>query len=209
MSAALRLKPNQDKRLRAGHLWVYSNEIDTKETPLKGLTPGQPVVIENAQGKFVAHAYANPNSLICARLVSRDPKHEFTQSLIVHRLKIALSLRERFTPEPFYRWVFGEADGLPGLVIDRFGDHVVVQLTTAGMEFMKADVIDAIVKVISPRSILFKNDSSIRELEGIERYIEVGMGEVPDRVQLREAGVTFEVALAEGQKNRLVLRPSI
>jgi 23S rRNA (cytosine1962-C5)-methyltransferase len=77
------------------------------------------------------------------------------------------------------------------------------------MELMKADVIDAIVKVISPRSILFKNDSSIRELEGIERYIEVGMGEVPDRVQLREAGVTFEVALAEGQKNRLVLRPSI
>jgi len=218
MSAALRLKPNQDKRLRAGHLWVYSNEIDTKETPLKGLTPGQPVVIENAQGKFVAHAYANPNSLICARLVSRDPKHELTQSLIVHRLKIALSLRERFTPEPFYRWVFGEADGLPGLVIDRFGDHVVAQLTTAGMELMKADVIDAIVKVISPSSILFKNDSSIRELEGIERYIEVGMGEVPDRVQLREAGVTFEVALAEGQKtgwfydqafNRNLLMPHV
>jgi 23S rRNA (cytosine1962-C5)-methyltransferase len=216
--AVLRLKPNQDRRLRAGHLWIYSNEVDTSVTPLKSFEAGEPVVVQNAKGKFLGHGYVNPNSLICARLVSRDPERLFDQSLIVHRLKIALALRERYYAQPYYRLVFGEADGLPGLVVDRYGEHLVAQLTTAGMEVMREEILAALLKVLKPASVLWRNDSSIRELEGLERYIEVAHGEVPERVEVREGGCRFEVSVAEGQKtgwfydqaaNRDLLMPQV
>lgn len=214
----LRLKPNQDRRLRAGHLWIYSNEVDTGFTPLKSFEAGEPVVVQNSKGKFLGHGYINPNSLICARLVSRDPDHLLDQSLIVHRLKIALALRERYYQQPFYRLVFGEADGLPGLVVDRYGDHLVAQLTTAGMEAVREEVLAALLKVLKPQSVLWRNDSSIRELEGLERYIEVAHGQVPDRVEVLEGGCRFEVSPSEGQKtgwffdqkaNRDLLMPQV
>lgn len=198
--AVLRLKPNQDRRLRAGHLWIYSNEVDSRATPLKSFGVGEPVVVQNAKGKFLGHAYVNPNSLICARLVSRDPGHPLGQSLIVHRLNIALALRERYYPRPYHRLVFGEADGLPGLVVDRYGEHLVVQLTTAGMEAMREDLLAALLKVLKPASVLWRNDSSIRELEGLERYIEVAHGEVPERVEVYEGDCHFQVSPTEGQK---------
>ncbi len=196
----LRLKPHQDRRLRAGHLWVYSNEIDTDATPLKGLAPGEPVVIENARGRFIGHAYANPHSLICARITSRDRAHPLDRSLLVHRMKIALALRERRYPEPFYRLVFGEADGLPGLVVDRYGEHLVAQIGTAGMEARREDIVAALRKVLSPESILWRNDSAVRELEGLARYVEVAHGQVPERLTVEEGGCRFEVSPFEGQK---------
>ena len=214
----LRLKANQDRRLRAGHLWIYSNEVDTQVTPLKSFTAGEAVVLQNAKGKFLGHAYVNPNSLICARLVSRDPDHPLDQSLLVHRLKIALALRERYYQQPYYRLVFGEADGLPGLVVDRYGDHLVVQLTTAGMEALREELLAALLKVLRPASVLWRNDSSIRELEGLDRYIEVAHGEVPERVEVLEGGCRFLVSPAEGQKtgwffdqaaNRELLMPRV
>ena len=216
--ALLRLKPNQDRRLRAGHLWIYSNEVDTKATPLKSFAAGEPVVVQNAKGKFLGHGYVNPNSLICARLVSRDPEHLLDQSLIVHRLNIALALRQRYHAQPYYRLVFGEADGLPGLVVDRYGDHLVVQITTAGMEALREQILAALLKALKPTSVLWRNDSSIRELEGLERYIEVAYGEVPDRVEVLEGNCRFEVSTLEGQKtgwfydqaaNRDLLMPQV
>jgi 23S rRNA (cytosine1962-C5)-methyltransferase len=216
--ALLRLKPNQDRRLRAGHLWIYSNEVDTKATPLKAFELGEPVVVQSAKGKFLGHGYVNPNSLICARLVSRDPEHLLDQSLIVHRLNIALALRERYYARPYYRLVFGEADGLPGLVVDRYGEHLVVQITTAGMEALRDQVLAALLKVLKPASVLWRNDSSIRELEGLERYIEVAHGEVPDRIEVLEGDCRFEVSTMEGQKtgwfydqaaNRDLLMPQV
>jgi len=216
--ALLRLKPNQDRRLRAGHLWIYSNEVDSKATPLKAFEVGEPVVVQSAKGKFLGHGYVNPNSLICARLVSRDPEHLLDQSLIVHRLNVALALRERYYARPYYRLVFGEADGLPGLVVDRYGEHLVVQITTAGMEALREQVLAALLKVLKPASVLWRNDSSIRELEGLERYIEVAHGEVPDRVEVLEGDCRFEVSTMEGQKtgwfydqaaNRDLLMPQV
>ncbi len=95
MNAVLRLGRNQDRRLRAGHLWVYSNEVDSEATPLKGFEPGQPVDVESAQGRWLGTAYVNPNSLICARLVTRQRGVALDGSLLVHRVKVALSIRER------------------------------------------------------------------------------------------------------------------
>ncbi len=197
--AALRLKKNEERRLRAGHLWVYSNEVDTAKTPLSGFSPGQQVVLEAYNGKPLGSAYVNPHSLICARMVSRDPSQALDRSLLVHRLNIALSLRERLYPSPFYRLVFGEGDGLPGLVVDRYGQVLVVQITTAGMEAVRDDLLDALHKVLKPQSILLRNDSTARQPEGLEAYVEA-QGEVPDTVLLEEQGVRFEVPLQQGQK---------
>lgn len=196
----LRLNKNSDRRLRAGHCWVYSNEVDTKATPLKDLEPGQAVDIVSHQDKWLGSGYVNPNSLICARLVSRDREHPLTGSLLVHRLKIALAMRERLYAKPYYRLLFGEADGLPGLVVDRYGDLVVAQITTAGMEQMKAEVVAAIEKVLKPTGIVLRNDSSIRALEGLDQYIELVSGEMPELLTLEEGGLKFQVQSQEGQK---------
>ena len=196
----LRLKPNQDRRLRAGHLWVYSNEVDTAATPLKGLAPGEQVVVQNARGRFLGYAYVNPNSLICARLMSRQPDHPIDTPLLVHRLKVALALRARYFAQPYYRLVFGEADGLPGLVVDRYGDHLVAQIGTAGMEALRDEIVAALEKVLQPVSILWRNDSGVRELEGLDRYVEVAAGEVPDQLELVEGGCRFRVPASTGQK---------
>lgn len=197
---ALILKKGEERRLRGGHYWVYSNEIDTALTPLKEFQPGEQVAILDHQQKLLGFGYVNPHSLICARLVSRDPEHPLSESLLVHRLKIALGLRERLYPAPFYRAVFGESDGLPGLVVDRYGDYVVVQITTAGMEMMRDAVIAAVNKTMKPKGILLRNDSAIRELEGLDRYIEVASGEIPDEVELIEGESRFHTSLSEGQK---------
>lgn len=197
---ALRLKPKADKRLRAGHLWIYSNEIDVEQTPLNQFQPGQQVVLETAQGKPLGIAYINPHSLICARLVSRDVKYPLDKSLIVHRLNIALALRERFPASRCYRLVYGDSDWLPGLVVDRFGDIAVVQIASAGMEAVKEQIVEALVQVLQPRGILIKNDSRIRQAESLEEYVEVAYGEVPEVVELVENGVRFEVPVYDGQK---------
>lgn len=196
----LALKKYEDRRLREGHLWIYSNEVDTAKTPLKTLEAGEQVIIEDFAGKKLGIATASPNSLICARLINRDVKHPLDKSLIVYRLNQALSLRERFYDEPYYRLVYGDSDGLCGLVVDRFGDYCVVQTTTAGMEKVKDDIVQALVKVLNPTGILFKNDSKARALEGLPTYIEVAYGDVPKLLPLVENGVKFVAPAHEGQK---------
>ncbi|MDO9177738.1 MAG: class I SAM-dependent rRNA methyltransferase [Agitococcus sp.] len=196
----LSLKKYEDRRLREGHLWIYSNEVDTAKTPLKTLTAGEQVFIEDFAGKKLGIATVSPNSLICARLINRDVKHPLDKSLIVYRLNQALSLRERFYDEPYYRLVYGDSDGLCGLVVDRFGDYCVVQTTTVGMELLKDDIVQALVKVLNPVGILFKNDSKARAFEGLESYIEVAYGDVPKLLPLVENGVKFLAPAHEGQK---------
>jgi 23S rRNA (cytosine1962-C5)-methyltransferase len=196
----LRLLKHHDRRLRAGHCWVYSNEVDVAVTPLRGLAPGEPVEIEDHGGKWLGHGYANPNSLICARLVSRDKAHPLDRSLLVHRLNIALGLRDRLFPAPYYRLVFGESDGLPGLVVDRFGDVLAVQLTTAGMERLKDDVLAALDKVLRPKAVLWRNDVGVRALEGLPLYVEEALGQAPLMQEVQEQGVGFRFPLLGGQK---------
>lgn len=198
--APLRLRKNEDRRLRAGHLWVYSNEVDVEATPLRDFQPGQPVTIQASNGKFIGTGYINPHVLLCARLVSRDPEHPLSPSLLVHRLNVALSLRERLYERPFYRLVHGEGDSLPGLIVDRYGDLCVAQLTTAGMERMKEDVLAALQKGLKPRAVLWRNDSPVREIEGLERYVTDAAGEVPETVMVEEDGLRFQVAPRTGQK---------
>ena len=197
---ALRLRRGEDRRLRAGHLWVFSNEVDNDVTPLTHLAVGAMVRVLSDRDQFLGFAYVNPHALICARILSRSPVHAPDRSLLVHRLKVALSLRERLSPAPYYRWVFGESDGLPGLVLDRYGDVIVGQIATAGMEALRGDVEAAICQVLEPRALVWKNDGAARELEQLPRQLLNPVGRAPEELQVLEHGLSFTVPLAAAQK---------
>jgi 23S rRNA (cytosine1962-C5)-methyltransferase len=197
---ALFLKRGEEARLRAGHVWVFSNEVDVGRSPLGEFEPGEIAAIVDHRGKPIGIGYVNPNSLIAARLVVRGVEHALDKSLIVHRLNIALALRERWYAEPYYRLVFGESDGLPGLVLDRFGDVVVGQIATAGMERMKDAITEAVVKVLKPRQLWWKNDASIRALEHLPEYADLGHGDYGVQPTVREGGLEFAIDPVGGQK---------
>jgi len=196
----LRLKRHEERRIAAGHLWVFSNEVDTAATPLTALAAGEIVAVLSDRDRFLGYAYVNPHSLIAARILSRERGFAPGPGLLVHRLRVALALRERLSDEPYYRLVHGESDLLPGLVVDRYGDLLVVQIGTAGMEAQKDAIVAALDKVVRPQTIVFKNDSGARELEGLPKYVEAARGELPASVQVVEAALHFEAPLAGGQK---------
>ena len=196
----MRLKKNEDRRIRAGHVWIFSNEVDVAATPLDGFEAGQLADFQDSTGKSLGNGYVNPHSLICGRLVSRDPGYVLGKSLLVHRLNVALSLRQRLFTKPFYRLAYSEGDGLPGLIVDRYGDTLVIQINTAGMERVKDEILTALQEVLRPTRIVLRNDSSGRALEGLDDYVETVLGDVVDLVFLEENGARFEAPILSGQK---------
>jgi len=196
----LRLKRGEDRRLSAGHLWVFSNEIDPDATPLAAFAPGDLAQIVSQRGQFLGHAYVNPHALICARILSRDPAHPIDRALLDTRLRAALTLRERLYQDPYYRLVFGESDGLPGLVLDRYGDILVGQIATAGMEALQGTVTEAVRTLLSPAGLYWKNDSAARQLENLPQLAEPAFGEIPAEITAVESGLRFAAPLMHGQK---------
>lgn len=194
----LRLRKNEDRRLRAGHLWVFSNEVDVSATPLTAFEPGAMAEVQDARGAPLGTAYVNPRSLIAARLVSRQRHRKLDGDLLRRRIARALALRDTLFDRPFYRLVYGEGDGLPGLIVDRFGSVLVAQVTTAGMERVIGDVLEALQETVQPTGILLRNDTSGRALEGLESYVQPH-GDVPDVLEVEENGVRFHAPVT-GQK---------
>lgn len=194
------LKKNEDKRLRKGHLWVFSNEIDTLRSPLEQFSAGELVQITSHDGKPLGTAYVNPQALICARLLSRKANLKCGINFYKERLFNALALREKLFDKPYYRLVFGESDGLPGLVIDRFGPVLSVQITTAGMEQRKETLFAALVELLTPTAIIVKNDNSQRQLEGLNLESEIAYGKLPDPLIIEENGAKFKIDIIDGQK---------
>lgn len=196
----LRLKKDQERRLLAGHCWIYSNEVDTQATPFNAFEPGQPVEIVSHRGRWLGHGYVNPHSLICARLVSRASKRPLSPALWVQRVRMAYELRERLYSRPFYRLIFGESDGLPGLIVDRYGELLAVQITTAGMERARADIFAALEQVLRPKHMILRNDTRTRDLEGLDQGVETVLGSPPVDLELEEGGTRFLVSPLSGQK---------
>ncbi|MBD2857842.1 class I SAM-dependent rRNA methyltransferase [Spongiibacter sp. KMU-158] len=197
--ATLRLAKNEERRLRGGHLWIYSNEVDKNISPLANFEPGQQVRVESAQGKSLGVAYVNPHSLICARMLDSADK-VFGKARLKQRIQSALALREQLFSEPCYRMVYGDSDFLPGLIVDRFGPHLSVQLNTAGMDAMRNIIIETLVELLQPESILLRNDASVRKLEGLPEEVVEAFGNCPEDVELIENGVRFIAPLKSGQK---------
>jgi 23S rRNA (cytosine1962-C5)-methyltransferase len=197
---ALRLRPKEDRRLRAGHLWIYSNEIDVVKTPLNAITPGSVCRIEDAQGKALGLAHVNPHTLLCARLLSRDPHVVIDETFYHTKLHQALLMRERLFSAPFYRLIHGEGDGLPGLIIDRYEDTLVVQAGSLGMNQDLPLISAALQNLLNPSGILHKASGIARRLEGLEDRVEVLFGHVPERLPVWENGCLFEMDPRAGQK---------
>ncbi len=196
----LRLRKGADRRLRGGHLWIYSNEVDVAATPLKTFEPGSCVTVQSAAGETLGSATVSPNSLICARLHSRHAGVALDPPLIAARLRQALQLREALFPHGCYRLCFGDADGLPGLVVDRFGDYCSVQLATEAMDRRRDGVLAALDEVLAPVGVVWRNQGVFRQQEGLDEEVAVASGEVPERVVLTENDTRFEVPLLDGQK---------
>ncbi|MBX2857683.1 MAG: class I SAM-dependent rRNA methyltransferase [Cellvibrionaceae bacterium] len=193
------LKSQHDRRIRKGHLWVYSNEVDSKKSPLNNFAVGEQVVLTGASGQALGLAVVNPNNLICARLVSRSLNVRLGESLFKKRIQEALSLRQAIFDAPYYRLLFGDADFLPGVVADRFGDYVVLQIASAAMEQHKQSLLQALQAVLGCRGVLLRNDHAARQLENLPLYSEV-VGDLPEQLELIENGVQFRVPSRDGQK---------
>lgn len=199
----LHLKKNEERRLKAGHLWIFSNEIDPAKSPVGDFEPGQEATIMSWQGKPVGAGYVNPRSLIAARLLSSNPKAEFDAAFLARRLRAALAWREKlagpgFDPR-FCRLVHAEGDYLPGLTLDRFGDVLVLQITTAGLERLKEPLLAALDELIRPKGMILRGDLASRVLEGLPQETET-VGEVPEFLEVEEGGARFRVPALTGQK---------
>ena len=193
---SLKLKAGHDRRVKRGHPWVYSNEIDVEATPLKGITPGATMRVLDSDGGLIGHGHTSPANLIAVRLLSRDA--DVPDDLIVRRLERALRWRQQLYAQPYYRWAYGEGDELPGLVVDRYGDACVVQTSTWGMEAALDQIVAAVDALVAPATIVIKNTNSARVAEGLPAYVDVRRGN-PEALVV-EHGATFAVHLAEGQK---------
>jgi 23S rRNA (cytosine1962-C5)-methyltransferase len=197
----LRLKRREERRIRAGHLWIFSNEVDNEATPLARFDVGAVAHVRSYNDQFLGLAYVNPHALICARIVTTDPARQVDRELFIERLRVASALRARLGAQQYGRLVFGESDLLPGLVLDRYDSIVVGQISTAGMESMRAEIVAAVREVVNPAAFVWKNDSGARDLEQLNEYVEAAYGAMPEEVSIVESGLTFTAPLRDGQKS--------
>mgnify|MGYP000861743780 CR=1 FL=1 len=214
---SLRLKPDADRRLRLGHQWVYANEFADKLGAL-GLTPGERVELVSARSQSLGVAYVNPNVLIAGRLLGTPADGFDATAWLQRRVDSALALRARLGVGEFGRLIYGESDGLPGLVVDRYGPVLSVQLGTAGMESMKDTIAAVLQGIVGVSALVWRNDAAGRELEGLARESGIAWGEVSEPVWIEENGARFGIAPLSGQKtgwfydqrdNRAALMPLV
>ena len=207
----IKLKAKEERRLKAGHWWVFSNEIDGLDTSIE---PGTLVRVLASDGAQVGIGTFNPHSLIAVRLVQKG-EGDLPKDFIFEKLDEAYTRRKEIGVRKYGRMCYGEGDNLPGLVVDRYGDILVVDVLTAGMELLKPQITQALKKIFKPTGIYYKNDSAFRALEGLTNTPEI-IGEVPETVQIEENGVKYIVPLRGGQKtgfyfdqreNRAFLKP--
>lgn len=195
---AVRLLPGHHKRVAQGHPWVYSNEI-AMDAAAKALPPGTLVTLNTGPGDVLGVAMFNPHPLVSARVVDRDPSRVIDRDFFAARLSAALRLRDRLYDRPFYRLIHAEADGLPGVVIDRFGDVLVVEINTAGIDRLEAEFLDACKQVLHPRAIVLRNDTAARGVEGLPLAQRV-VGDLAGPIVVRENGCDFLADPVGGQK---------
>lgn len=190
------LKPGKEKRVYTGHPWVFLSDIDRAE---KGVEPGQVVSVVNSRGRFLAMAVYNPKSQIALRILSlRD--EPIDEGFIRGRVERAIAYRRLFADLTSCRLIHAEADGLPAIVVDSFGDVLSLQCLSLGMAQFQPVIVAALRDLLNPRGIYERNDVPVRQLEGLEEQTGLLYGEVPDQVEMLENGIRFLVDVKQGQK---------
>ncbi|MNZ39167.1 Ribosomal RNA large subunit methyltransferase I [compost metagenome] len=195
--ASVMLVRNRKKRVEQSHPWIYRNEIESVEGEP---APGDLVQVLDHRRRFLGTGYYNPVSQIIIRLVSFLPMEQMDTAFFVRRFQECLKVRKRFVQENAYRLVYGEADFLPGLIVDRFSDVLVVQLLTLGMDRCRQSIVEALVQVVQPSGIYERSDVSVREMEGLEQVKGVLYGNPPRFVTVTENGLKIQVDIEQGQK---------
>jgi 23S rRNA (cytosine1962-C5)-methyltransferase len=193
------LLPGRHRRAEGGHPWIYSNEI-RMDAAARALAPGALVDLRRADDSALGVAMFNPHTLLAARLLDRDAARPIGRRFFARRLERALRLRERLFDAPYYRLVHAEADGLPGLVVDRFGAVLVVQFNAAGIARLEPLVLEALVELLTPETIVLRNDSPVRALEGLAPEASVAKGRLEGPVPVHENRAVFRADLLAGQK---------
>ena len=191
------LKEKEERRVKAGHLWIFNNEIASLEELHEN---GEIVDIFTWGQKFVGRGYYNRHSLIADRLLTYE-KQAIGPDFFSSRIQQAIQYRKNLYPElDSYRLIYSEGDLLPGLIVDKYADYLSVQFQTLGMERFSALILASLIELLNPKGIILRNDSPSREREGLEQKVEVVHGEIPERVMIDEYGLKFQVDLRAGQK---------
>jgi 23S rRNA (cytosine1962-C5)-methyltransferase len=193
------VRAGEDKRISGGHPWAFSNEIEM-DAATKALPPGEIVTLMRKDGRTLGVALFNPHSLIAARVLSRDPTAEINARFFERRLQRALKLRAKLVDAPYYRLAHAEADGLPGAIVDRFGDTVVVELNSAGMDRLAEPLSAALDTVLKPTTILLRGEGAARGSEGLTPMSRFAKGGLEGPITVEENGVRFLADPAAGQK---------
>jgi 23S rRNA (cytosine1962-C5)-methyltransferase len=195
----VKLLPGRHRRAQAGHPWIYSNEVAI-DAAARALAPGEVVAVESAGGEPLGAAFYNPHSLIALRLLGASAAAPIDADFLAARLTRALALRAALYERPFYRLAHAEADRLPGLVADRYGESLVLQVNAAGMERLIEPLLEAVDRVLAPKTVLLRNDGTGRALERLEEYVRFARGGFEGPVELEENGLRFLADPAGGQK---------
>jgi 23S rRNA (cytosine1962-C5)-methyltransferase len=192
----LKLKKKEARRVLRGHPWVFSNELDGSPVECE---PGEIVDVVDNTGRFIGRGAISPHSLIAVRLLTRT-QEEIDRDFFKKRIVAARGLRTMLGFGDSYRAVFSEGDGLPGLIVDKYADTLVVQSSTAGIDRMLDEILAALQEEYTPAAIVLRNDSPSREIEGLPRETRVALGAVPGPITFEESGIHYRVDVLEGQK---------
>lgn len=180
-----------------GHPWIFNNEVDKIEGEASG---GEIVSVFTHDRKFVGKGYINPRSQILVRLLTRDKHEEITDKFFLDRIRSCWEYRQKLGYRENCRLVFGEADGLPQLIIDKFNDHFVIQTLALGMDAWKPAIVQALNNIFQPKGIYERNDVPVRELEGLPQQKGFLSAPFDTRIIINENGLQFHVDLENGQK---------
>ncbi len=207
----IKLKQKEDRRILRGHPWVFSNEL---ERSTHAFEPGEIIDVLDSSGRFVARGYVNPRTLIAVRILTRK-QEPIDRAFLRTRISAARALRTNLGFGDSYRAIFSEGDGLPGLIVDKYADTLVIQSSTAGIDGLMDDIIASLKEEYAPTTIVLRNDTGSRDIEGIVQEKRVAFGSVTGLITIEESRISYRVDVLEGQKtgfffdqreNRLALK---
>ena len=205
------LKRGEEKRIIAGHPWVYANEVSKIEGKDRN---GSLAIVKSQDGKYIGKGYINHLSKILVRIFIRNDEED-TKEYYLDAFKKAKEYRESLGYNNNYRLIFSEADNIPGLVVDKYADYLVMQCMSLGIDQRKDMLVQCLVELFNPKGIYERSDSTVRSKEGLEPYSGLIYGEVPDEIIIEENGIKMSVDVKNGQKtgyfldqkeNRLAIR---
>ena len=202
---SLFLNKNVSSRVESGHPWVFANEINRGKALDAAARAGEIVNLFTHDKKFVGKGYVNPQSQIMVRLLSRDKDEVIDDQFFLNRIRHAWAYRKKLGYVENCRLIFGEADEIPQLIIDKFNDYFVIQTLALGIDVWKPSIVKALVQIFSPKGIYERNDVPVRELEGMEQKKGFLSEEFDTNIIIYENGVKFNVDIANGQKTGFFL----